>query len=320
MKGPAEQDRIDGEAALWHARIGGDDVDWQAFSAWLDNESCRAAYDRIALADAEIIASAAAITTLLPANDEADDAPARRFHKGWWAAGGTLAAGVAASLALLPMLMPAAETMVAYNTGPSETRTIALKDGSTIRIDRNSRLSVSDGATRRIDLAVGGAYFDIRHDPAHPLTVTAGDYEVRDVGTRFDMVHQGQRVSVAVAEGEVAVAPANGRGTSLRAGRRIDIMAPSADAAIAAINPANVGSWRDGRLIYDQAALALVAADISRYAGKTLTVDPAIADLRFSGVLTIGDGSRLVDQIQGLLPVDTRREGNGIRLVGRAAR
>jgi transmembrane sensor len=320
MKGSAEQDRIDGEAALWQARIDGDDVDWQAFSAWLDNDACRLAYDRIALIDAEIIASAAAITAQFPANDDADDTRSRRFRKGWWAAGGTLAAGVTAGIALIPMLTPAVETMVAYNTGPSETRTIALKDGSMIRIDRNSRLSVSDGAMRRIDLAAGGAYFDIRHDPAHPLTVTAGDYEVRDVGTRFDMVHQGQRVSVAVAEGEVAVAPASGRGTSLRAGRRIDIMAPSADAAIADINPANVGSWRDGRLIYDQAALALVAADISRYAGKTLTVDPAIADLRFSGVLTIGDGSRLVDQIQGLLPVDTRREGNRIRLVGRAAR
>ncbi|SDD02793.1 FecR family protein [Sphingomonas sp. YR710] len=320
MKGPAEQDRIDDEAALWHARIGGDDVDWQAFSAWLDIPACRLAYERIALIDAEIIASAAAISAQLPANDDVEDARVPRSRKGWWAAGGTLTAGVVAGMLLLPMLTPAAEMMATYNTGPTETRTIALKDGSTIRIDRNSRLSVSDSATRRIDLAAGGAYFDIRHDPSHPLTVTAGGYEVRDVGTRFDMVHQGQRVSVAVAEGEVAVAPANGRGTPLRAGRRIDILGPSAEAAIATVNPANVGSWRDGRLIYDQAALALVATDISRYAGKTLTVDPAIADLRFSGVLTIGDGSRLVDQIQGLLPVDTRREGNRIRLVGRAAR
>lgn len=320
MTGSSQQDRIESEAADWHARIGDDAMDWVAFAAWLDDDACRAAYDRIALIDAEIMATAPAIAAWLPANDDTGEQSPARSGRRWWAAGGGLAAAVGIGIALMPMLMPATEAMVAYRTGPSETRMVTLRDGSAIRIDRNSRLAVSDGATRRIELASGAAYFDVRHDPAHPLTVTAGHYEVRDVGTRFNMVRQGDRLSVAVAEGEVAVAPAGGSGTSLKAGKRIDIMGGSTAAEIATVDPADVGAWQAGRLVYDQATLALVAADISRYAGKTLTVDPAVAGLRFSGVLTIGDGSRLVDQIQGLLPVDARREGNGIRLVGRRAR
>jgi len=324
MTQPQEgRDEIRRIAAEWHARIEAADMDWEAFGAWLDvDPSHRAAYDDIALLDAEIAADRAAILAVLPANDGESDsagpAPAETAHRTarrWWVGGGL---AIAASLAVLvaPQLpFIAGEALVAYRTGPTETRALALKDGSRIIVDRNSELALRDGASPVIEMRGGSAYFDIRHDPDRPMVIRAGEYEVRDIGTRFDIVKTPGHLAVAVAEGKVTIAPPDGTGMVLTSGHRVDIDSRRGEAAVRPLDAANVATWRDGRLVYDNTPLALVAIDLSRYVGRTVSVDPAVADMRMSGVLTIGDGRRLVGQIEALLPIKAATEGDGIRLV-----
>lgn len=300
------------KAAAWHARLDAPDMDWAAFGAWLDADPAnRAAYDRIALLDADIIAAAPAIAAHLPANDEPDavTTPRRRIL---WLVGGGAAAMLAIALALPSMIVhPPAPRDIA--TGADETRGLTLTDGSSIRIDRASRLRVTDGESPVVEVARGTANFSVRHDPARSFTVRAGGYEVRDVGTRFDVSASNDAVVVAVAEGAVSVARSGqGDGVPVAAGQRLDLAAGAAQRS--RVDPATVGGWSSGRLVYDNAPLALVAGDISRYAGARLVVDPSAADMRFSGVLTIGDGSHLVDQVQKLLPVRARRAGGVVHL------
>ncbi|MEG8017001.1 hypothetical protein [Sphingomonas sp. LR55] len=102
--------------------------------------------------------------------------------------------------------------------------------------------------------------------------------------------------------------------TMLHAGQSLDITPSKQIAERRTVDPARVSDWTDGRLDYDGAPLALVAADISRYADAPLMVDPSAANLRFSGVLTIGDGSRLVDQLRAVLPIRARRDGGVVYL------
>jgi transmembrane sensor len=164
-------------------------------------------------------------------------------------------------------------------------------------------------------MAAGGAYFDIRHDPDRTMVIRAGDYEVRDIGTRFDIVRTPDHLSVAVAQGQVRVAPQEGQGLVLIAGKRVDIAAAGGEAVVRPATADSVASWRGGRLVYDNSPLALVAVDLARYSGRSVTVDPSVADLRMSGVLSIGDGSKLIDQVEALLPVRADIEGSRIRLV-----
>ncbi len=306
------------DAASWHARLDSPDMDWPAFGAWLEeNPANRRAYDDIALLDAQIGDAAPAIAALLPANDDAVVQPAQVARSGrWrWAAVG---AGGAMAAALAVLLVPSAPTAAElYVTGRGETRAVTLADGSRMQIDRGSRVSVSGGASPVIDIAQGAASFAVRHDPSRVLMVRAGDYEVRDVGTRFDVVSTRDRVAVTVAQGMVSVTPTGGSAadtTMLHAGQRLDITPSRQTAERRTVDPARVADWSDGRLDYDGAPLALVAADISRYADSPLTVDPSAATLRFSGVLTIGDGSRLVDQLRAVLPIRARRVGGVVHL------
>ncbi|MEG8017000.1 FecR family protein [Sphingomonas sp. LR55] len=178
------------DAASWHACLDSPEMDWEAFGAWLDADpSHRRAYDSIALLDAEIGEAAPAIAAAMPANDDmVAETPAPTRSPRWrWAAlgsGGALAAGLAVLLAV-----PSADTAgQLYTTGRGETQAVTLADGSRMQIDRGSRVSVSGGTSPVIEIADGAASFAVRHDPSRLLIVRAGGYEIRDIGTRFDVV------------------------------------------------------------------------------------------------------------------------------------
>lgn len=311
------QAAIRGQAAEWHARIESAEMDWEAFAAWLDvDPRHRDAYDQVALLDAEIGANRTAIAAALPAND-ADLSPigsSRSNRLRWWTGGGVAIAASLAVLVMPPFPFFTRQSPIIYRTGPAETRTIALNDGSRIVVDRDSQLALNDRGSE-IELTSGSAYFDIRHDPARTMVIRAGDYEVRDIGTRFDLARTSDHLAVAVAEGQVLVTPKDGQGMVLLAGKRIDIVGDQGDAVVRSIAKDGVGSWREGRLVYDNSPLALVALDLARYSGRAVSVDPSVADLRMSGVLRIGDGSKLVDQVEALLPIRAVIQGSHIRLV-----
>ena len=152
----------------------------------------------------------------------------------------------------------------------------------------------------------------MQHDAAHPFTVKAGDYQIRDLGTRFEVSREGERVIVSVAEGQVEV---GGHGITPLTGLPGDRITISHGTATRShVDPTIVASWRDGRLIYADAPLAMVIADINRYAAKPVALSPALADRHFSGVLTIGDGSQLARNLAEVLAVPITDTPDGQRL------
>ncbi|MBU6267944.1 MAG: FecR domain-containing protein [Sphingomonadales bacterium] len=200
-----------------------------------------------------------------------------------------------------------------YATGDA-MRDIALADGSRIALAPHSRLTVSPGEMRlRID---GGGWFDIRHRPDRSLAIAAGPVEIRDIGTRFDVQAEGDTVRIAVADGNVRVSGAAlDRDLSLSRGRRLQYAGGMAELADG--DPAAMGNWRDGRLTYDNAPLALVTADLARYARVRVVVAKVLRDRRFSGTLAAADGEQQVRDLAQLMGLALVRDGAGYRLAER---
>jgi transmembrane sensor len=72
---------------------------------------------------------------------------------------------------------------------------------------------------------------------------------------------------------------------------------------VTAVDTGRIGTWRQGRLVYESAPLTLVATDLGRYAGIHLEVPANLKDRRFSGMLAIADAKRAprdLAQIMGL--------------------
>lgn len=191
-------------------------------------------------------------------------------------------------------------------------RTVTLPDGITATLAPRSRLTAVSGDATQLAL-VGSAYFDVTHRPDRPLAITIKGYVVRDIGTRFTVTGGGDVTRVAVAQGQVSVSgPALRTPVTLAAGR--EFVASSRDARIGTVASGDVGSRRGGTLVYADAPLALVAADITRYSGSEVTIDPALDGRRLTGTLTIGDGSGLTAAVGAILDLDVRRDARGVHL------
>lgn len=299
-------------AVAWHAMLSRDDADWDGFTAWLEADPAnRTAYDTIALGDALVDQHRDTLIGLV-------ETPA---PTPWWrrraVAAGALGGALAATLAALLVVVPATQAPVAattWQTGAGERRTVAFADGAEATLAPATRL-VAQGGTLTLD---GTAFFAIRHDPSRPVTITAADVTVSDVGTRFEMAADKDMVRVAVTEGAVAVAPKGRAAVPLVAGQRVLVAGGAVETGLAAAG--DVASWRGGRLVYDRVPLALVAADIARYAGGRVTVDPRDGDRRFSGAMAIGDRVTMARSLAVLMGLDAKVDGDTVKLGDRSGR
>ncbi len=312
-------DEIRDEAAAWHIRLRDDALpaDWEAFTAWLEADPTHAqAYDLVALADAELddLPFAPAARAPQPVFGE-PRRPSRRVFLGW--GGAAIAAALVGAITLMP-----ADSTYEIVTAPGERRVIALDEGSRIEVNGDSRLVLDRGDIRFARIERGEALFTVVHDEARPFRVEAGEARLIDLGTVFNVIHDGDRTEVAVSEGEVQWRRG---GTSVNLNPGMALSQRGTENPVVS-RPAveTIGGWRDGRLSYSAARYDAVAADLSRNLGAPVAIDNAVAARTFSGVIVIDrdpDRDETLRRASALLDLGVRRDGDGWRLTAeRSAR
>ena len=217
---------------------------------------------------------------------------------------------------------PAASQM--YTTAVGQRDSVRLPDGTRVVLGPGSRLAVDQGygtSHREVGLR-GEAYFDAQHGGAHPFVVRAGNATVRDVGTVF-AIHSdpGDGVRVVVASGAVVLQSRNTPGDSgvlLRQGDR-GVLAPNGrivtERGVAIDDDL---AWTRGRLVFRDAPLDQVRADLRRWYG----IELQIADSSLAGkhVTTTFDGEpaqRVVDVLALILGATAEQRADTVRLRAR---
>lgn len=307
---PEIDERLLDDALAWQQALESDDADWDGYTAWLEADSRhRQAFDSLALIDAAVKENRASIEALLAARQSAEIPGRSRRRR--WVLGGAVAA-VLALVVAIPVLQRA-DPVSTYRSEPGRSRDLALANGTNVTLSPASAIVVTGRDAANIELASGEAYFDVRHDPARTLTVTVNGYQVTDIGTRFVVNGGSGRFHVGVSEGVVSVTlPGSNRTVQVNAGQQM--FSDDGVATVSAVPAADIGSWRSGRLSYSDAPLPIVAADIARYSGKTVAVDPSLEKKHFSGILVIGDGTRLVDDLATVMGIQVSPHKDGYRL------
>ena len=163
-----------------------------------------------------------------------------------------------------------------------------LPDGSAVVLGPGSELTIFAGYgdnAREVALR-GEAYFDVVHDDRRPFVVRAGDALIRDVGTTFT-VHsdRGDGVRVVVTSGAVrlrlASAP-NDSGVTLGPQDRASVEPEGRVVIERASATTDDLAWTKGRLIFRDAPLAKVRADLRRWYGLELIADSSLAARHFT--------------------------------------
>lgn len=289
--------------------------DWEPFTAWLSADPRHAdVYQAMAVADADM-AEIVARPMPRPLPVKPAPAPVRGVGRRRWL-GGALAASLVAAFGI-GVLVPRSDPYV-IETAPGQHRTIALKDGSRIDLNGGTRMTLDRNDGRIAVLERGEAAFTVIHNERDPFEVRVGDALLRDVGTAFNVVRTGGVTAVQVSEGAVVYNPDN-EAVTLPAGRTLRADDDGTRLVVGEIQPGLIAAWREGRLVYDGAPLADVAADLSRNLGIPIATAPDVAARPIRAVITLDrDQDAVMRRLGPLLDVEARRAGRGWMLTARS--
>lgn len=205
---------------------------------------------------------------------------------------------------------------MAYATGVGERDSVQLPDGTRVLLGPASRLTLADGyggRTRDVTLR-GEALFDVPHDDARPFTVHAGGARVRDIGTAFSVeADSGGGVRVVVTEGAVALRPGGEDGAAevvLRRGERGVLPEGGTRARRGAATDEDL-AWTRGELVFRDATLTDVAAELRRWYGVELRPgDAAVAGRRLTASFDGEDAEQVLKVIALALGAEMTLRGD----------
>ncbi len=282
------------------------EADAREFESWLaESHAHRAAYWRLKAAWDETYR----LSALRQPNAEA---PARAPL---WRSPALLLR-VAAAAALVAMLGGGAfyalktprDRIYATQIGGHET--VRFADGTQIELNTNTALRARMNSNERtIWLERGEAFFKVKHNAAHPLTVIADGRRIVDLGTQFLVRRDGPRVKVALFEGRVRVGK-----TDLTPGEEAIATPTALSVKHKSIEDlTNEIAWRNGVLVFRGATLADAAKAFNRYSTKKLIVnDPQIAGQIVGGTFRTNDLEGFTSVVQELLGLNVAKTGNRI--------
>lgn len=283
------------EAAAWHGRLGAPSVTTetiQEFFAWRASPENAEAYARV-----ERIWGASAHLAADPVIGEAVDRAMTRNAK---PVRTPRLPRTTVGLGLVSVLAVAVfagwvwrQHAVTFTTAVGEQRLVQLADGSSVRLDTDSRIRVRfDGALRRVELEEGQALFTVAHDRHRAFIVQAGSAEVTAVGTVFEVRRLPEGADVTLVSGVVDVDGGAGK-SRMTAGRQAIVS--RAGSVSRAIDLETATSWTDGRIVFRDTPLRAAVEEVNRYlTDKVELGDVGSGDARIDGVFRTGDREAFV--------------------------
>ncbi len=291
--------------------------DWTEHLRWLEADPRNAElFDRVSLEIEQATEGLPSAGPNPPAVPVANDNETRSVRRRWGLGAsftGLVAAGVAA---LLVWPHPASlDSGRIITTAPGTSREIALADGTRIALNGGSRLRIDN--SRSLILMDGEAYLDVAHHADRPFRLQVGSNIIQDVGTSFDVAITPQLTRVSVREGAVAIDP-EAENVRLDAGQEARIGAGGDILRTTVGQDHAIGSWREGRLVYQEASWTEVVTDLSRALGVPVSLAPDLAGRRFTGVIVIDRNStRTIRRLADVANVSAIQKGQGWQLAPR---
>ncbi len=199
-----------------------------------------------------------------------------------------------------------------YATATGEQRDVTLPDGTRVRLNTASEISLAYNARERVVLLrAGEILIETASDPlqtqpgaSRPFLVRTAEGQVRAIGTRF-VVRQHNAVStVSVLQGAVELSPLHGGSLQrLDAGQHGSFDAHGIG-AVAEVDAMHGGAWSQGVLAVHDMRLDDFVAELARYRRGHIRCDPAVAHLRLTGAFQLADTDRILQNLIELLPVE----------------
>ncbi len=237
---------------------------------------------------------------ILPAARRGRGLPRRRGTRFLVAAAVTLLIGGGGYL--LGARTPAPAFMACeFVTGPGETSTIHLADGSTVRLAESSRIRVDQTGRREVWLE-GTAFFVVAKQAGARFVVRTKAGSATVLGTRFEMKTTDDRIRVVVVEGTVVVANDHGDQVKLDAGH-MTFTGPEQPPSVSRVpDPHRLVDWGGKVLLFQDTPLRQAVREIESKYGMTIVIgDSAFGEHLLSATLPAQPVEQLLSTICQIL-------------------
>lgn len=195
----------------------------------------------------------------------------------------------------------------------NEVLEVSLPDGSSVTLNRGSKLIYPEKFAHRREVTLNGeAFFEVSEDPDHPFIVQSGDIRVEVVGTAFNFYafRKENVIQVIVESGKVAVYNENessGRKDFLEKGERMIYSRKDGVRTIQPNTDMNYKSWKTGILKFDNSSLQYVVNLLEKhYRSRITLVNPMLNECR----ITVSFNNKSLDYI-----LETITETLGLKLL-----
>ncbi|MFT3825895.1 MAG: FecR domain-containing protein [Chitinophagaceae bacterium] len=178
-------------------------------------------------------------------------------------------------------------SLVKKSTERSEYKYLLLPDSTQVWLNAASILEFPKefkGQLREVYLS-GEAYFDVKHADRTPFVIHTGKVSTTVLGTAFNInAYPGRKnVIVAVSRGKVRVSFDNREVATLTKGQQVRVDNEENKPAEKKQVNANVASWQQGNLVYEDERLEDIIADMERiYNVRVKIIDAALGNTTIS--------------------------------------
>ena len=219
----------------------------------------------------------------------------------WWgtgqARGAVMASLAAIAVMVVVQLANLGPDQKVFQTAAGEIKSITLEDGSVIKLNTKTRLTVEYSEhQRRILLEQGQATFSVAKAVDRPFVVLAGRGQVTAVGTEFDIFRTEEELQISLIEGKVRVREQKSRENRsafvMEAGKMHAAYVTLSDQGISKVterDPIYVTAWQQRKIIFDGKSLSHVIQELNRYSGRPII---------------LGDARQKDERITAIFPTD----------------
>lgn len=208
---------------------------------------------------------------------------------------------------------------IVYTAGSEEHKNLILSDGSTVRLNRNSRLvlpEVFQEGKREVTLK-GEAYFEIDSNPEKPFIVNTDHAVIRVLGTSFNVKASSQNtVQVAVKEGRVAFQEkntSNPREVMVTQDQLGYLEIGENEIKVEKVPVDNYLSWMTRRLEFDNIPFRQVCTQLERiYDIDCLIRDEQLSQIHFTANFERQSLEKVLEVIANSLDIDYQLEGKQV--------
>lgn len=194
---------------------------------------------------------------------------------------------------------------------------IELPDGSHIIANYNSRIIYPrefKGKNRKI-FASGEVYVDVTKDPEHPFIVESEGFEIKVLGTKFNIDNRNvNNAQVVLVEGSIDILTANKQSLRMKPNDLVDVVDGDI-AGMKKVDATDYISWINGWRNLSGVTLKNLAEQLSDYYGIQVVCSPDISDTKVYGKLELEKNlNEVISSINDIIPMKIKREGNTIYL------